>query len=199
MTTSAKHWILSALRASCASDCTHNSFPLGSPLYAQEKFNTRQRALLRRRGLTDEPKCICTTVRLASDNDSARDGEKMVVCIRDDGLYEVHIEYEAVGNQLGVHIFIADAVCFLGGVLFRLHDFKDSDSDDSDGKAEPSADAEPEPAEHGPAVHCWTCHCPGPEFAIEQCGHLTRCVGCARKDRKCPECGTVLRRMPRNK
>ena len=45
---------------------------------------------------------------------------------------------------------------------------------------------------------CMTCGNKPLEFAIEVCGHLTRCLECSLQSRTCPLCCARLRRRPRN-
>lgn len=61
------------------------------------------------------------------------------------------------------------------------------------------AQAPPSEPESARPLVCYCCYKPPSEFAIESCGHLTRCVPCALKDRWCPLCDTELRRAPRNR
>lgn len=49
-----------------------------------------------------------------------------------------------------------------------------------------------------PMPTCVSCNTEGPEFAIEQCHCLTRCIECALRSRVCPTCGRALYRLPRN-
>ncbi len=49
----------------------------------------------------------------------------------------------------------------------------------------------------GKLQKCGVCRVLCTDFAIESCGHLTRCVECALRDRKCPTCNKHLWRAPR--
>lgn len=54
------------------------------------------------------------------------------------------------------------------------------------------------PASLALSLACMTCGTKPPEFAIEVCGHLTRCLECSLQTRTCPLCCARLRRRPRN-
>lgn len=106
-----------------------------------------------------------------------------------DALRDGHGGDDDSDSSLGSTESITDEQC---------HELLDAQTTDHIASA-PSHEPPASTPSQDPSVDpCTVCSRGDLEFAIESCGHLTRCISCALKNRTCPRCGKKLTRVPRN-
>ena len=209
-------------RVACPPECSHDGCPLPHVVHNSPINRTRkQLSVLQRHSLSVDEKIIATQVLKSNYNLCQT---RAWIAVRDMGNNHVHVYMETqwIGTEpRQLRSFCASPRCANGRlqIVSRpcevLHsgddpvddDNNDDDDDDDDDEAhalldqmerQTSDDLLQSSAAPLPIPPCSACGAFFVEFAIETCGHLTRCVPCALDDRTCPECNKRLNRRPRN-
>lgn len=211
--------ILTDYRVVCPLQCSHNGHPLVYVVHKPPMRRSRQQLrVLHRHALSPESGAVATQV-IKSDYDLCT--ARSWIAVRDVDKHHAHVYLETQSNGTEprqLRNFCAFGQCMGGRLQIvsrppdALHPDGASDGDDPPGsiesltdeqahalmdKVEGIASGTDEPAPTS-TPQCQACTKLFVEFAIESCGHLTRCVPCALNDRVCPDCGKHLHRRPRN-